>query len=335
MRIVVPIDVHEISCTYAVLEGATVSQKPRKIRNDETSLRSLARSFPTAEFVVEACGLHEVLVDVLRSEGVKVFAVKAPKQDPGSKSDSKDTLRIGRKFLAGDLSIVFVPTPDVRRLRDVVNQRRYVVQDRTATLNHIRSSIVRWKFPFTDVQADRARIIEAFPHLESSYELLDVFDRSIKSLTTNVVRMSRDYPTIQRLQSIPGFGDIVAPAFFARVGDIRRFPDGHALVTYLGMNPKWSQSGERAKDLHRITKTGDAYLRGLLTQAAWVHVARADSDITSAYTRLVDERGKGSMVAIGGVARKLVLAAHRVWSEDRDFTLTRPTNRFVSCRARA
>lgn len=325
MRLVVPMDVHERSIMYAALDGSMVLQRPRRIQNEPDSIRLLARSWPSAEFVIEACGLHESVVDLLREENVRVVAIQPPKREKRTpKSDGRDTLRIGQKRLSGEQPVVFVPTPNIRRLRDVIHHRRVLVGERTKLMTRMRAELVRWRFSFESVEKDRARVIHAFPHLESAYNLLDALEPMIKRETKRLREMSDTFPPLRRLRSIPGFGDVVAPAFFAKIADINRFKDGHAIVGYLGGNPLSSQSGERSTDLHRISKHGDPYVRGLLTEAAWVHTRFQESEITQGFNRLVHEKNKPPRIAIGYVWRHLVLAAHDVWKEDRDFTMKRP-----------
>ena len=74
---------------------------------------------------------------------------------------------------------------------------------------------------------------------------------------------------MKRLESIAGVGPVVAYAFTAYIGDGSRFSKGAQVSNYIGFVPRLDYSGTIQRNGH-ITKRGNAYLRGLLVQAAWV-----------------------------------------------------------------
>ncbi|WP_417118739.1 transposase [Olsenella phocaeensis] len=59
----------------------------------------------------------------------------------------------------------------------------------------------------------------------------------------------------------------------AEVGDFSRFPDARSFMSYVGLVPSESSSGE-SRSRGRITKTGNGHVRRLLVEASWHH-ARA------------------------------------------------------------
>jgi transposase len=125
------------------------------------------------------------------------------------------------------------------------------------------------------------------------------------------------------MRSIPGYGLITTMALYAEIADVARFPNLETIVSYFGMDPTQDQSGESLTDKHRISKEGRSYVRGLLDEAAWVHVRTCPhSDITCAYVRLAERKGKP--VAILATARRLLRTAVTLWKEDRDFTMNGP-----------
>lgn len=303
------------------------------------AFRTLAQRFPHATFVMEACGSHEWIHDVLVAAGMKVFVCYPPKKDPPDrkKDDWHDAERLGRKFLAGDLVQVRVPPPDARRARDVVRHRAFLVETRTSTINRVKHALHRWGFRHDDPEAaddpfsaeGRTRVLDAFPAMAHEFDLVDLCTARVKQLDREIHRLADTNPVVRRLRTIPGFGDLVALTFWCDVWDIGRFPSADHLVAYIGLDPEWGASGENRWDKHRMSKTGRAYLRGLLDQAALAHATHAASDISSQHAALRARKNSG--VAIGRTMRKLVKTAYWVWKEDRDFTLTRPA-RFVPCR---
>ena len=77
----------------------------------------------------------------------------------------------------------------------------------------------------------------------------------------------------------PGVGPNTALAFVLTIGDVRRFPRGKQVASYLGLIPREQSSGGRQK-LGAITKQGNGMLRSLLVEAAQTAV-RLDPGIRS------------------------------------------------------
>ncbi len=69
--------------------------------------------------------------------------------------------------------------------------------------------------------------------------------------------------------TVPGINVTVAMSIVAAVGDFSRFESPDRLVSYLGLNPKVSQSGDRPATHGRITKAGRAQARGMMVEAAF------------------------------------------------------------------
>src|SRR5437870_3161430 len=76
------------------------------------------------------------------------------------------------------------------------------------------------------------------------------------------------WPTVQRLRSFRGLDTLSALVPALEVGDFARFRSPRQLVSWLGLVPSLSQSGESSTQ-GAITKTGSRYARRLLVEAAW------------------------------------------------------------------
>jgi transposase len=73
---------------------------------------------------------------------------------------------------------------------------------------------------------------------------------------------------------------LIATALVAFIGDIRRFPSGRHFASYLGLTPREYSSGLK-RNLGRISKRGDGYLRTLLIHGArsvLVHARKQQPD---------------------------------------------------------
>lgn len=327
---IVSIDAHKDSCTYVVKNGDEIVVEATRISSTTSSLRELAREHPDALFLMEASGAHEWIYDLLLEEGVDVFIghpITREASDRG-KSDGKDCKRFAARHQVGDVKEVHVAPPEVRRLRDLVRTRTRLKGDKTRFTNRIRGALTRWGY-YAEENPDpfgpegRAQVVEVHPELEPLYELAEQAEAHVDRLESEVRQEARGIEAVERLQSIPGVGALTALALHVEIQQIDRFPNAQALVSYFGLDPVVEQSGDDRWHVHTISKKGRAYIRGLLTQAAWVHVSRAEaSSLTATYHRL--RKRKGKQIAIVATARRLLKVAYHVLDEDRMFEMTPP-----------
>ncbi|MDQ0198686.1 transposase [Neobacillus ginsengisoli] len=73
---------------------------------------------------------------------------------------------------------------------------------------------------------------------------------------------------IQALQSLRGIATITATSLVAEIGSFNRFASPKKLMSYVGLIPSESSSGETRRQ-GNITKTGNRHVRRLLVEAAW------------------------------------------------------------------
>jgi transposase len=109
-------------------------------------------------------------------------------------------------------------------------------------------------------------------------------------------------PAIMRLEEIPGISAELACSIIAETGlDMTRFPTASHLVSWAGLCPRTLQSGSRTRHGHG---TGNAYLRGYLTQAA-MGAAPTATFLRERYRRIT--RRRGAARAQVAVARSILV----------------------------
>ena len=116
-------------------------------------------------------------------------------------------------------------------------------------------------------------------------------------------RVASQYPDVQLLLSQPGVGPITALAFVLTIGDVRRFPRGKQVASYLGLIPRERSSGGKQK-MGGISKQGSRLMRFLLVEAANIPV-RFDPDFRKEYSHHCHQ--KHFIVAKVAAARKLAI----------------------------
>ena len=80
-------------------------------------------------------------------------------------------------------------------------------------------------------------------------------------------------PVVSALRCLRGISTVTAFALAVEIGDFSRFPDARSFMSYVGLVPSESSSGE-AVSRGRITRTGNGHARTLLVEAAWHHARR-------------------------------------------------------------
>jgi transposase len=100
-----------------------------------------------------------------------------------------------------------------------------------------------------------------------------------------------------------------------------RFRKSRDVGSYLGLQPKLSQSGECSPQLG-ISKKGDSYLRKLLVGSAQYILGRfgCDTDLRRWGLELAKRGGANAKKrAVVAVARKLAVLLHRLWVDQSQY----------------
>ena len=143
--------------------------------------------------------------------------------------------------------------------------------------------------------------------------LLAMLDGQLEALNDAVTQVAQQYPDVHLLMSQPGVGAVTALAFVLTVGDVRRFPRGKQVASYLGLIPREHSSGGKQR-MGGISKQGNRLLRFLLVEAANIGV-RFDPELRKEYLHRCHH--KHFTVAKVAAARKLASRLRRILSFPR------------------
>jgi transposase len=141
---------------------------------------------------------------------------------------------------------------------------------------------------------------------------IDELQTRIAVLETQVLAWHKNNPVSWRLATIPGIGPIIATAIAATVADPSVFRSGREFAAWLGLVPRQSSTGGKAR-LGGISKRGDSYLRRLLVNGAisallWSKMAKTDPWLVSLLGR------KPRLVVAVALANKTARIAWAVMS---------------------
>lgn len=284
--------------------------------DDVVALEASTNTWALAELLGQHAG-RVVVSNPLRTRAIA---------DAKRKTDDIDAATLAELLAADYLPEVWQPDEATRRLRRLTAHRAALVRDRTAVRNRVTAILARrlLRAPTTDPFGVRGRAWLATLQLPADEQLsLDSALRLERLLQTEVEAAERviaqlviDDPRVHRLLTIPGIGLVTAAGIVAVVGDIGRFARPAKLVSYLGLDPRVRQSGDRPALRGHISRAGQAHARGLLTEAA--HAAsRTPGPLATFHARLRHRRGAG--IAVVATARKLAVLVWHLLANDEDY----------------
>ncbi len=224
----------------------------------------------------------------------------------GNKNDYNDALAIAEAAIRPQMRAVAVKTTEQQDVQALHRLRERCIADRTALGNQVRGllaeygvvlpkgiHVLRRRLPELLETADNGLSALFRRLLRRSYWQLQLLDEQIDAYTKEVTRLSSEDEACRRLQSIPGFGPIVASVFYSVVGNGQAYRRGRDVSAALGLVPRQHSSGGKAV-LLGISKRGDRYLRSLLAHGARAVIIQAgnkDDRLSRWIQRLKAERG--------------------------------------------
>lgn len=235
------------------------------------------------------------------------------------KSDVHDVVSIAEAALRPNIHFVPVKNIAQQDLQLLGRIRERLVAQRTAIINQIRGLAREYGVNFAK---SREALLEKLPDAlaDAENDLSPIAREELAKLLQDVRRITDEHaqimrritalasqdPAYERLRTIPGIGQTIAPALLASIGHAQQFASARQCSAWAGLVQRQNSTGGRVQ-LGGITKNGDRSLRVLLIHGARTVVRWADkhSHPQSRWIReLVVRRGKNK--AIVALANKLM-----------------------------
>lgn len=228
------------------------------------------------------------------------------KNDERDATDLVDLLRLGR------LAEAWVAPPEVRELRELVRYRAKLVWLRNGLKSQVHSVLAKEgvHVVLTDLFGvggkaflDDCRLSDAYRlRVESLRELIEHYDREVKTFTAIVEADLARHDGYRAIQEIPGIGPVLAAVFVAEIGDVTRFGGPRQLTCWAGLTPRHRESDTK---VHRgpITKQGSSLVRWAAIEAA--SRARGGSVLRGHYEAIATRRENKNIARVA-IARKLL-----------------------------
>lgn len=288
----VGLDVHKETIAVAIAEPGGEVRSLGTIPNDADAVGKLMKKLRAGGAITvcyEAGPTGYVLYWQLEKLGVPCVVI-APSLVPTKagdrvKTDRRDAEKLARCYRAGDLTAVWVPTPEHEALRDVVRAREAAKKDERRARHRLQKFLLRhgvrrtkgmrewtethrtWvsglKFELAAQQATLTDYAEEVEHLKQRIQRLEkAIDEAIAAAPAKMRAV------IEALQAMRGISKLTATTIVSEVGELSRFDHPRGLMSYSGSVPSEHSSGGKTSR-GAITKTGNAHLRRVIGEAAW------------------------------------------------------------------
>jgi transposase len=325
-KTVVGLDVHATKIVAAVLDVETGELSRFAMSGDAGSAAGFCAGLPRPVRVAyEAGPTGYGLARELAARGVQCV-VAAPSKIPRAagdrvKTDRRDAEHLARLLLAGKLHPVRVPGGEEEALRDLVRARDAVRMDLMRSRHRLSKLLLRHGIRFEDGHAwtDRHRawlatITLPWPAAQSTLTdcqgAIDALCHRRDSLEREIVALLPASPwavQVGRLRCLRGVDTLTAVGLCAEIGDFERFARAEQLMSYVGLVPSESTTGQQRR-LGSITKTGSGHARRLLVEAAWHYRKRPAAG--KALTARQDGQPAEAIAIAWSAQRRL----HRTWT---------------------
>jgi transposase len=265
---------------------------------------------------MEATGNSQWFIELIEDLGHEIWIGDATQIRASyvrkQKTDKRDAAHMLKLLVEGRFPRLWGPDREQRDLRQLVLHRHKLVMIRSRVKNELQhlslnKGMQRKRKLWSQAGLQLLRELPLKPWASCRradlLALLTMLDEQIGKLDGAVARAAEADPQAKLLMTQPGVGPNTALAFVLTLGDVRRFPRGKQVASYLGLIPREQSSGG-GQQLGAITKQGNRLLRSLLVEAAQVAV-RCDPGLRKQYLHRCHQKPKA--VAKVAIARKLAV----------------------------
>jgi transposase len=291
----VGIDAHKASHTVCVLpKGCNQPFLRDTCVNDKMVIQDLFGNLAERyelRCCYEASSCGYTLYRWLTQIGVscEVIAPSLTPTRPGEhvKTDKRDALKLAKLYGAGQLTPIRVPSEQEESVRGLTRLREAFVRDVTESkclLNQFLRDHGRvfpggesrwtqsyWKWLRQQTFTDMDNFV-----FTQQLNILELKLASLKEVEGRVNEVAQAQPykdKVRMLCILRGVAVVTAMTLITEIIDFRRFSSAGAMMSYLGLVPRETSSGQR-QSRSGITKAGNAHCRRVLVESAWKYIRK-------------------------------------------------------------
>ena len=310
-------DFHPSWQQIAWLDSETGESGEQKLVHGSGEVRQFYQQLAAPVLIgMEATGNSQWFIELIEDLGHEIWIGDAAQIRASyvrkQKTDKRDAAHILKLVVECRFPRLWTPDREQRELRQLVLHRHKLVIIRSRVKNELQhlslnKGMQRKRTLWSQAGQKLLRELPLKPwaacRREDLLGLLTMLDEQIGKLDGAVQKAAQENPQAKLLMTQPGVGPNTALAFVLTIGDVKRFPRGKQVASYLGLIPREESSGGRQK-LGAITKQGNRMLRSLLVEAAQ-NAVRYDPQFRREYLHRCHQKPKA--VAKVAAARKLAV----------------------------
>jgi transposase len=320
------LDVHAAATVACVVDAPSGEMTVHRLGGSTSVVTAFCGELPSPVRVAyEAGPTGFELARALTAAGV-VCVVAAPGkiERPATdrvKTDRRDAERLVRLLMIGGLHPVRVPSGEEEALRDLVRAREDLRGDLMRARHRLSKLLLRHDVRYDEggsawtaahhawlakielgEHAAQATLLDYLGAIDALVIRRDALERTIAEL----VPASPWAEQVARLRCLRGIDTLSAVGLCAEVGDFARFERPGKLMSYLGLVPSETSSGQTRRQ-GAITKSGSRHARRILVEAAW-HYRRPPRNGTT-----LQGRQDGQPIEAVAISWKAQQRLHRLW----------------------
>lgn len=311
------LDVHQKTISYCVKAADGRIVEEGRLRAERQALREWAEKRRPWAGAMEATLFSGWIYDTLKpwaqrldmAHPAMMKAIAASKK----KTDRIDARKIADMVRCDLLPACYVAPSEIRELRRMLRYRNLVVRQAVRMKNKIAGLLMETGAPYSKDRLHRKKYfaalldnIEEVPQsvkdlLRLSRGALELFEATQKQLLR---KLREDIPLrqrVERLESIPGVGEVTALTWALEIADPQRFSSVARALSYCGLTAALQSSADK-QQRGPLSKQRNAHLQTTLIEAAKL-APRWNPQLAAVHAREL-QRGHRNRATLA-VARKL------------------------------
>jgi transposase len=322
-------DIHK-QFTVAVAKDEQGNELAKeKFENSKETFANFLKAFPkeNTKIVMESCCvweyifelLEEMKYDVKLSNPVKTKAIAYAR----IKTDIVDAETLCDLLRANLIAESYIATKEIRRLREIVRERKTFVRQSTQLKNRIHALLIKRgiKLPTKSLGKKALKLIsESIQEndlLEHYINMLWYNEQEVNFIEDKISEIASQSEEAKLLMTIPGIAEISAMEIIAEIGEIKRFPTADKLCSYAGLVPSIKQSGSTLR-FGRLIQQSSKNLKSTLISACWITIRTRESNPLQEFYKKLSKK-KGKQKAICATARKLCCVIYAMLKNKEEF----------------
>ena len=325
MTNIIGCDYHPRFQMIAMLDKGTGEVKVMRLEHENGEAKKFYWSLPKGTRVgIEATGATQWFERLMAECGHELWvgdpAEIRARMVRKQKTDERDALHLLDLLMTERFPRVWVPSPEERDARQLLQHRQKLVRMRTSVKNQLHGlamgqGLCRKQKLWSERGRKQLEALELGPwasrRRQELLKLLDELEPQITELDKAVEAEAARRPEVVLLMEVEGVGPVTGLAYVLTLGPVERFPRSRQVVGYLGLDPEEDTTGGHQRFGH-ITKQGNTMMRWLLVEAGQT-AARLDPELRRVYKRLKVRRGAN--VAKVAIARRLAVRMYWILRE--------------------